>query len=101
MNTTRTKQIGNHPSGKAPMKVVEKEERGKGSESQKSVGIFSASVIWDACVIIFTDYRESGQRLNSEYCIILSVPLSDEIAKKKKTASNPTNSCSVECCVMQ
>jgi hypothetical protein len=40
-----------------------------------------ASVLWDARVIIFIDYLEKGQNINSEYYIALLEHLNDEIKK--------------------
>jgi hypothetical protein len=42
-----------------------------------------ASVFWDARGIIFIDYLEKGQTINSEYYIALLERLNDEIKKKR------------------
>jgi 5S rRNA maturation endonuclease (ribonuclease M5) len=50
-----------------------------------------ASVLWDARVIIFIDYLEKGQNINSEYYMALLEHLNDEI--KKKTAQFDEKRC--------
>ena len=42
-----------------------------------------ASVFWDALGIIFIDYLEKGQTINSDYYIALLERLKDEITKKR------------------
>jgi hypothetical protein len=51
-------------------------------ETQRSAGKVMASVFWDARGIIFIDYLEKGQTINSEYYISLLERLSEEIKKK-------------------
>jgi hypothetical protein len=41
------------------------------------------SVFWDARGIIFIDYLEKGQTINSEYYIALLERLNDEIKRKR------------------
>jgi hypothetical protein len=41
------------------------------------------SVFWNARGIIFIDYLEKGQTINSEYYIALLERLNDEIKKKR------------------
>jgi 5S rRNA maturation endonuclease (ribonuclease M5) len=50
-----------------------------------------ASVLWDARVIIFIDYLEKGQNINSEYYMALLEHLNAEI--KKKTAEVEEKKC--------
>jgi 5S rRNA maturation endonuclease (ribonuclease M5) len=50
-----------------------------------------ASVLWDARVIIFIDYLEKGQNINSEYYMALLEHFNDEI--KKKTAEVEEKKC--------
>jgi hypothetical protein len=42
-----------------------------------------ASLFWDARGIIFIDYFEKGQTINSEYNMALLERLNDEIKKKR------------------
>jgi hypothetical protein len=50
---------------------------------KKHNGQVIASVFWDGRGIIFIDYLENGQTINSEYCIALLERLNDEIKKKR------------------
>ena len=59
------------------------EPRPKRPKSQISAGKVMASVFWDSHGILFIDYLEKGNRINSEYYIALLVRLKEEIAKKK------------------
>lgn len=55
----------------------------KRGKTQKSAGKVMASVFWDAHGIIFIDYLQKGQIINSDYYIALLERLKDEIAKKR------------------
>jgi histone-lysine N-methyltransferase SETMAR len=55
----------------------------KRGKTQQSAGKVMASVFWDAHGIIFIDYLQKGQTINSDYYIALLERLKDEIAKKR------------------
>jgi hypothetical protein len=55
----------------------------KREKNQRSAGKVMASVFWDARGIIFIDYLEKGQTINSEYYIVLLERLNDEIKIKR------------------
>lgn len=55
----------------------------KRGKTQQSAGKVMASVFWDARGIIFIDYLEKGQTINSDYYTALLEQLKDEIAKKR------------------
>lgn len=55
----------------------------KRGKTQQSAGKVLASVFWDAQGIIFIDYLEKGQTINSDYYIALLERLKDEITKKR------------------
>uniref|UniRef100_A0A1B0G5T2 Uncharacterized protein n=1 Tax=Glossina morsitans morsitans TaxID=37546 RepID=A0A1B0G5T2_GLOMM len=57
--------------------------RPKRPRIQKSSGKVMALVFWDAHGIIFTDYLEKAQRINTEYYIALLLRLKNEIAIKR------------------
>jgi [histone H3]-lysine36 N-dimethyltransferase SETMAR len=56
------------------------QQRGK---TQQSAGKVIVSVFWDERGIIFIDYLEIGQNINSEYYIALLKYLNDEMKKKR------------------
>jgi hypothetical protein len=51
----------------------------KYGKTQRSAGKVMESVFWDARSILFIDYLEKGQTINSAYNIALLEPLNDEI----------------------
>ena len=51
-------------------------------KTQTSAGKILASVFWDVLGILFTDYREKGRTINSEYYRALVVLVKEEIARK-------------------
>ena len=55
----------------------------KRPKAQTSAGKVLASVFWDAQGIIFVDYLEKGQTINSDYYINLLERLKAEIAEKR------------------
>lgn len=55
----------------------------KRGKTQQSAGKVMASVFWDAHGIIFIDYLQKGQTINSDYYIALLERLKAEIAKKR------------------
>ena len=55
----------------------------KRGKTQQSAGKVMASVFWDAQGIIFIDYLQKGQTINSDYYIALLDRLKDEIVKKR------------------
>lgn len=59
------------------------EPRPQRPKTQQSAGKVMASVFWDAQGILFIDYLQKGQTINSEYYIALLDRLKDEIAKKR------------------
>ncbi|KAM8702325.1 hypothetical protein ACLKA7_004989 [Drosophila subpalustris] len=59
------------------------ESRPKRPKSQQLAGKVMASVFWDAHGIIFIDYLQKGQTINSDYYMALLERLKDEIAKKR------------------
>lgn len=59
------------------------EPKPKRGKMQQSAGKVMASVFWDAHGIIFIDYLERGQTINSEYYIALLERLKDEITNKR------------------
>ena len=59
------------------------ESRPKRPKTQQLAGKVMASVFWDAHGIIFIDYLQKGQTINSDYYIALLERLKDEIAKKR------------------
>ncbi|KAM8702311.1 hypothetical protein ACLKA7_004975 [Drosophila subpalustris] len=54
-----------------------------GEKTQQLAGKVMASVFWDAHGIIFIDYLQKGQTINSDYYMALLERLKDEIAKKR------------------
>jgi hypothetical protein len=54
----------------------------KREKTQRSAGKVTASEFWDAHGIIFIDYLEKGQTINSEYDIAFLDRLNDEIKQK-------------------
>ncbi|KAM8718816.1 hypothetical protein ACLKA7_001514 [Drosophila subpalustris] len=59
------------------------ESRPKRPKTQQLAGKVMASVFWDAHGIIFIDYLQKGQTINSDYYMALLERLKDEIAKKR------------------
>ena len=59
------------------------ENRPKRLKTQMSAGKVLASVFWDAHGILFIDYLEKGETINSEYYLALLVSLKEEFAKKR------------------
>lgn len=59
------------------------EPRPKRPKAQQSAGKVMASVFWDVRGVIFIDYLEKGNTINSEYYIALLERLKAEIAKKR------------------
>lgn len=59
------------------------EPRPQRPKTQQSAGKVMASVFWDAHGIIFIDYLQKGQTINSEYYIALLERLKVEIARKR------------------
>ncbi|XP_054734619.1 histone-lysine N-methyltransferase SETMAR-like [Anastrepha obliqua] len=59
------------------------ENRPKRPKTLQSAGKIMTSVFWDAHGIIFIDYLQKGQTINSDYYIALLERLKDEIAKKR------------------
>lgn len=59
------------------------EPRPQRPKTQQSAGKVMASVFWDAHGIIFIDYLQKGQTINSDYYIALLERLKAEIAKKR------------------
>jgi hypothetical protein len=55
----------------------------KRGKTQRSAGKVMASVFLDMRGIIFIDYLEKGQTINSDYYIALLERLTDEIKKKR------------------
>ncbi|XP_019875979.1 histone-lysine N-methyltransferase SETMAR-like [Aethina tumida] len=55
----------------------------KRGKAQQSAGKVMASVFWDAQGIIFIDYLQKGQSINSDFYIALLDRLKDEIVKKR------------------
>jgi hypothetical protein len=60
-----------------------------------------ASVFWDACGILFIDYLDKGQNINSEYCIALLERLNDEIKIKQPYLKKKNVMFHQECIVSQ
>ncbi|KAL7723955.1 hypothetical protein ACLKA6_019947 [Drosophila palustris] len=59
------------------------ESRPKRPKTQQLAGKVMASVFWDAHGIIFIDYLQKGQTINSDYYMALLERLKAEIAKKR------------------
>lgn len=59
------------------------ESRPKRPKTQKSAGKVMASIFWDAHGILFIDYLEKGQNINSDYYMCLLERLKYEIADKR------------------
>jgi hypothetical protein len=59
------------------------DEEAKRGKTQRSAGKVIASVFWYAHGIIFIDYLEKGQTINSDYYIALLERLNAEIKKKR------------------
>ncbi|KAL7723768.1 hypothetical protein ACLKA6_017266 [Drosophila palustris] len=59
------------------------ESRPKRPKTQQLAGKVMASVFWDAHGIIFIDYLQKGQTINSDYYMALLERLKDKIAKKR------------------
>ncbi|KAM8707598.1 hypothetical protein ACLKA7_014689 [Drosophila subpalustris] len=59
------------------------ESRPKRPKTQQLAGKVVASIFWDAHGIIFIDYLQKGQTINSDYYMALLERLKDEIAKKR------------------
>jgi transposase len=72
--TTLQSPIDSQPSGLNAMNRIQSMERRNGQ---------LAPVFWDARGILFIDYLEKGQTINSEYYIALLERLNDEITKKR------------------
>ena len=59
------------------------ESRPKRPKMQTSAGMVLSSVFWNAQCILFFDYLEKGRTISSEYYIVLSVRLKEEITPKR------------------
>jgi hypothetical protein len=78
-----TPEFNRHDSHQS--RLTERDEPNpKRRKTQRSAGKVMASVFWDARGIIFIDYLEKSQTINSEYYIaLLKRLLNDEIKKKR------------------
>ena len=75
--TSFRNQNDRHLSGQQLVNLVQ-----SGPKVQQSAGKVMASVFWDVRGVIFIDYLEKGNTINSEYYIALFERLKAEIAKK-------------------